>query len=73
LQLQPLNPALTLEALTRDIAARDHRDSTRAVAPLLAAPDAVVIDTTGLDIAQVLERVRAAVRHCHLAPLRQSP
>jgi cytidylate kinase len=34
---------------------RDHTDSHRAVAPLQIADDAMVIDTTSLDISQVLE------------------
>lgn len=39
------------------LAARDHQDSTRAVGPLRAAQDAVHLDTTGLDIDQVVQRV----------------
>lgn len=40
---------------------RDEVDSTREVAPLACAPDAVTLDTTGLDFdAQVLEIVRLA-------------
>jgi cytidylate kinase len=33
-----------------DILRRDERDSTRSAAPLLRAPDAVLLDTTDLDI-----------------------
>jgi cytidylate kinase len=40
-------------------AIRDERDRTRAVAPLQAAPDAVELDTTGLGIDEVVERVVA--------------
>jgi cytidylate kinase len=40
----------------QDMKERDARDSSRRVAPLAAAPDAVVIDTTGLDADQVFER-----------------
>jgi cytidylate kinase len=36
---------------------RDRRDRERAVAPLRPAGDAVVIDTTGLDIEAVVARV----------------
>jgi cytidylate kinase len=36
---------------------RDRLDSTRSAAPLRAADDAVVIDTTGLDADEVIERV----------------
>jgi cytidylate kinase len=50
---------VSLPALSREIAERDLRDSTRAVAPLQAASDAVVIDSTDLTIEQVVERVLA--------------
>jgi CMP/dCMP kinase len=41
---------------------RDERDRTRAHSPLAPAPGAVVIDTTGLDLDQVVERILALVR-----------
>lgn len=41
---------------------RDEIDSSRALAPLRVAEDAVVIDTTSLDVEQVLERVLALVK-----------
>ena len=40
----------------QDMEERDARDSGRRVAPLAAAPDAVTIDTTGLDADQVFEQ-----------------
>ena len=40
----------------QDMKERDARDSGRRVAPLAAAPDAVIIDTTGLDADQVFEQ-----------------
>lgn len=43
-----------------DIIARDERDSTRAVAPLKPADDAFILDTSNLDIDEVL---RAAIRY----------
>jgi cytidylate kinase len=43
------------------LAERDKSDSTRAVSPLAVAPDAVVIDTTGVSIESVVERVLALV------------
>ncbi len=43
-------------------ALRDERDSTRAHSPLQAAPGAVVLDTTGLSIEQVVERIAALHR-----------
>ena len=40
-----------------DIARRDHIDSTRPVAPLAVADDAVVVDTTTSSVAEVVELV----------------
>ncbi len=58
-QLKDKGSDVSLPALSREIAERDRRDSTRAVAPLKPAPDAEVIDSTGLSIEQVVERVLA--------------
>src|SRR4051812_41820274 len=49
------------EALVAELRERDHRDRTRATSPLVAAPDAVVIDSTQLSIDDVLDKVEAAV------------
>ena len=56
-QLIDKGNADSLAALSRDIAERDARDSTRAVAPLRPAPDAVVIDTTGIAVAAIVGQV----------------
>lgn len=45
------------EAVLRDQAQRDERDSTREHSPLAAADDAVEVDTTGLDIDAVVQRI----------------
>ncbi len=44
-----------------DIKKRDHDDSTRDAAPLKPAEDAVIVDTTGMSIEEVLERLLLAV------------
>jgi cytidylate kinase len=49
----------TMEGLLRDIRERDVRDATRAAAPLRAAPDAVILDTTDLSIAAATDAVLA--------------
>jgi len=49
----------TIEGLLRDIRARDVRDATRAAAPLRAAADAVMLDTTDLSIAAATDAVLA--------------
>jgi cytidylate kinase len=46
----------------RRLAARDHADSTRAVAPLRQAPDAVLLDTTGLSFDQQVNRIAQLAR-----------
>ena len=60
-QLKDKGVSVTLAGLLREILARDARDANRAVAPLRPAPDAVCIDTTGLGIDAVVERVLALV------------
>ncbi|MBI2828173.1 MAG: (d)CMP kinase [Acidobacteria bacterium] len=50
------------EAVAASIAARDKADTTRAVSPLTVAADAVHIDTTGMPIDQVVEKVMTLVR-----------
>jgi cytidylate kinase len=56
-QLIEKGSAASLAALSREIAERDQRDSTRQVAPLKPAPDAQLLDSTGLSIDAVVERV----------------
>lgn len=46
----------------RDIEKRDHDDMTRALNPLRKAEDAVEIDTTGLSIDEVIERVLKEIK-----------
>ncbi|MEZ0469999.1 (d)CMP kinase [Luteimonas salinilitoris] len=58
-QLKDKGVSVTLDGLLREILARDARDASRAVAPLRPADDAVRIDTTGLGIETVVDRVLA--------------
>lgn len=44
-----------------DMSERDRRDETRTDSPLVCAKDAVVIDSTGLSIQQVFEKMMAAI------------
>ena len=53
-----------LDAIGREIAARDHADSTRAAAPLVCPPDAVRIDTTRLSIEGQADAVVALALRC---------
>lgn len=45
------------ETLKQEIADRDHYDSTREVSPLVQADDAVRVDTTGLNIDEVVAKI----------------
>jgi CMP/dCMP kinase len=51
-----------VEQVARELAGRDARDRTRAEAPLMQAPDAEYVDTTGLTAEQVEEAVLKIVR-----------
>ncbi|MBB5943989.1 MULTISPECIES: (d)CMP kinase [unclassified Xanthomonas] len=56
-QLKEKGVSVIFDDLLREIMARDARDAQRAVAPLRPADDAVLLDTTGMDIDQVVGRV----------------
>ena len=49
--------SVKLESLLHEIVARDERDANRAVAPLKPADDAIVIDSTAMPIAAVIDQV----------------
>ena len=56
-QLKEKGLSGSLAALSAEIAERDRRDTTRAVAPLVAVPEAIVVDSTALTIEEVVGRV----------------
>ncbi|MFQ6096826.1 MAG: (d)CMP kinase [Armatimonadota bacterium] len=57
LELRERGVTMTLDDVKRDIAERDRRDSSREVDPLKPAPDALIIETDGLTVEQVVQRV----------------
>jgi cytidylate kinase len=57
LQLKAKGDDVNLASLLDEIRARDERDTQRAVAPLKAADDAIMLDSTQLSIEQVLELI----------------
>jgi cytidylate kinase len=65
-QLKQKGVAANLAALSREIAERDQRDSTRAISPLVASDDAVSLDTTGMTVDEVIGRV-LQIAHGRLA------
>lgn len=55
------------ETVAEALARRDQLDQSRAASPLMAADDAVTIDTTYLGVEQVVEQVMDLVARAHLA------
>jgi CMP/dCMP kinase len=53
--------ATTLEEVAAQLAERDQRDSGRALAPLKPADDAIVIDSTGRNVAAVVKEMKTRV------------
>jgi cytidylate kinase len=62
LQLLAKGESVSLPRLLEDIEERDERDSNRAVAPLVPAEDAIVIDSTDTPVDEVFQRVLQEVR-----------
>lgn len=58
-QIQATEPSA---AVLAEMRARDERDRTRSVSPLIAAQDAVVIDSTNMPLDEVIERAEQIVR-----------
>jgi cytidylate kinase len=52
----------SLAVIQAELEQRDAMDRNRHVSPLVAAPDAHVVDTSNLTLEEVVERVRALVR-----------
>jgi len=64
-QLKEKGLNANLAHLVAEIRERDDRDSNRSVAPLLPAPDALVLESTALSIAEVLEQVIGSVHRVY--------
>jgi cytidylate kinase len=56
------NAAATYEQTLVDITERDHRDTTREDSPLVAADDAIMIDSTGQPIEEVFQRMMNEIK-----------
>jgi CMP/dCMP kinase len=54
--------AVPLQEVLADQRRRDKDDSERVIAPLKPAPDAIVVDTTGMDLGEVVERCERIAR-----------
>ena len=56
------DPNVDFEETFADMAERDARDSTRTDSPLRAADDAIIVDSTGLSIDEVFEKMMEEIR-----------
>ena len=61
LELQAKGAKDSYEKVLADIKQRDHQDTTREIAPLKQAKDAVLVDSTDLDVEAVVEKIRGIV------------
>lgn len=61
-ELQSRGIESTYEAVLIDLRERDARDKSRSTAPMKAADDAIVLDTSGLDANQVLKKALDVIR-----------
>jgi CMP/dCMP kinase len=61
-QLKDKGVAVNIAGLSKEIRERDLRDSSRPVAPLRPAEDAILLDSTGLSIEQVVDQVLVLAR-----------
>ena len=57
MQMENQGEEVAYEEILAQIEARDLADSTRSIAPLLAAPDCIVIDSSDLTVEDVLEKI----------------
>jgi CMP/dCMP kinase len=67
-QLKEKDSGVSLAALSLEIAERDRRDSTRSVAPLVPAADAIVLDSTAMTALEVVDEILAFGRARSLWP-----
>ncbi len=56
-ELRPGNKGISYERMLEDLKQRDQRDSTREASPLRSGPDFISLDTTGLSVEEVVERL----------------
>ena len=62
LELTEKGLAPDMKTLLAEIQIRDNRDGSRDTAPMVPAPDAIILDTDGLGVDDVVERILALAR-----------
>lgn len=68
-ELQSRGIGATYEAVLSDLRARDARDQSRSAAPMKAADDAFVLDSSGLDINQCLQKALEYIETKGFSPI----
>ena len=58
-EIKARGEGVEFDEILRGIKGRDQIDSTRKVAPLVAAEDAIRVDTDGQSISQVVEKIKS--------------
>ena len=61
-ELRAKGQTVNLADVEKEIALRDEQDSTREIAPLVQADDAILIDSTNLTVEEVVEKILAAAK-----------
>lgn len=61
-QLSSAGESADYDALLASIKERDHRDSTRSAAPLKAAEDAILVDTSAMTLEEVINKIYDDIR-----------
>ena len=55
--LKKMGEQKSIDNVTRDIIKRDYKDSTRKHSPLIKSENAIIIDTSNLDINKVIDKI----------------
>ena len=63
-EMEARGQAVDLDAVLRAQEERDRRDAARDLAPMVPAPDAIILDSTHLDLPQVVDLMEREVRRC---------
>lgn len=63
LELQHSGKNLSFDQVKKDMAIRDQIDQEREVSPLVPAEDAIILDTTGLGIEEIVERIIRMIKN----------
>jgi cytidylate kinase len=61
-EMQARGESIPLDQVLSDQEARDRRDAARDLAPMVPAADAIIVDSTGMELNQVIDQLEQEVR-----------